>query len=291
VAGRSRPDRSANDGFTECGVDPMVSARRRLDAELVRRGLAPSRERAQQDIAAGRVLVGGSVAAKAARQVGPGEAIVVQGPGPKFVSRAGAKLDGALERFEVDVTGLRVLDAGASTGGFSDCLLQRGAAEILAVDVGYGQLHERVANDPRVRVIDRTNVRSIDLDLVGAPVDLVTADLSFISLRTVLAALVGVLREDGEIVSLVKPQFEAGREIVARGKGIVTDPQVWHDVLETVTSAFEEHGAAIMGVMVSPITGTDGNVEFLVHAGRGATATDVASAIDMAVADATAEVG
>ena len=265
-----------------------MSARRRLDAELVRRGLAPSREQAQRDIAAGRVLVGGAPASKPARLVHPGEALVVQGPGPRFVSRAGAKLEGALERFEVDVTGWRVLDAGASTGGFTDCLLQRGVAEVIAVDVGYGQLHERVARDPRVVVIDRTNVRAIDVDLVGTPVDLVTADLSFISLRTVLDALLGVLRTDGEVVTLVKPQFEAGREAVARGKGIVSDPTVWRAVLDEVLSAFEERGAAIMGVMVSPITGTDGNVEFLAHARRGATPSgSVAQMIDAAVVAAT----
>jgi 23S rRNA (cytidine1920-2'-O)/16S rRNA (cytidine1409-2'-O)-methyltransferase len=260
-----------------------MNARRRLDAELVRRGLAPSRERAQQDIATGRVLVGGAPAAKAARLVGPGEAIVVQGPGPRFVSRAGAKLDGALDRFGVDVTGLRVLDAGASTGGFTDCLLQRGAGEVVAVDVGYGQMHERVARNPRVRVIDRTNVRSIDLDQIGEAVELVTADLSFISLRTVLDALLGVLVPAGQIVSLVKPQFEAGREVVARRKGIVSDPDVWRDVLVAVTSAFDERGAAIMGVMMSPIRGTDGNVEFLVHARQGDRSIDLAAAIGAAI--------
>ncbi len=260
-----------------------MSARRRLDAELVRRGLAPSRERAQQDISSGRVLVGGAPAAKAARLVGPGEAIVLQGPGPRFVSRAGAKLDGALDQFEVDVTGLRVLDAGASTGGFTDCLLQRGVGEVIAVDVGYGQLHERVARNPRVRVIDRTNVRSIDLEQIGEPVDLVTADLSFISLRTVLDALLGVLVPAGQIVSLVKPQFEAGREVVARRKGIVSDPDVWRDVLVAVTSAFDERGAAIMGVMMSPIRGTDGNVEFLVHARRGDRSIDLGAAIAAAI--------
>jgi 23S rRNA (cytidine1920-2'-O)/16S rRNA (cytidine1409-2'-O)-methyltransferase len=270
-----------------------VSARRRLDAELVRRGLAPSREQAQRDIAAGRVLVGGAPAAKAARLVGAGEALVVQGPGPRFVSRAGAKLDGALDRFGVAVDGLRVLDAGASTGGFTDCLLQRGAGQVYAVDVGYGQLHERVAGDPRVVVIDRTNVRAIDVGLVGTPVDLVVADLSFISLRTVLDALMAVLADDGQVVTLVKPQFEAGREAVARGKGIVTDPEIWRDVLIAVTSAFEERGAAIMGVMVSPITGTDGNVEFLAHARRGgrspsasAAPTAVADLVDAAIAEA-----
>jgi 23S rRNA (cytidine1920-2'-O)/16S rRNA (cytidine1409-2'-O)-methyltransferase len=269
-----------------------VSARRRLDAELVRRGLAPSRERAQQDIAAGRVLVGGAIADKPARLVAAGEALLLQGPGPRFVSRAGAKLDGALDEFHVDVRGLRALDAGASTGGFTDCLLQRGAIEVVAVDVGYGQLHERVASDPRVRVIDRTNVRSLDPAIVGEPVDLVTADLSFISLRIVLDALLGVLRPDGQVVSLVKPQFEAGREVVARGRGIVSDPEVWREVLLAAVSAFDERGATIMGAMVSPITGTDGNVEFLVHARRGATRSadpvELADrAIDAAMAAAT----
>jgi 23S rRNA (cytidine1920-2'-O)/16S rRNA (cytidine1409-2'-O)-methyltransferase len=241
-----------------------------LDAEMVRRGLVPSRERAQADIAAARVLVGGTLATKAARLVDPAEAIVVQGPGPRFVSRAGDKLDGALERFGVAVSGLRVLDAGASTGGFSDCLLQRGAAEIVAVDVGYGQMHERVAGDPRVRVVDRTNVRHLDLATVGEPVDLVTADLSFISLGIVADALLAVLRPGGDVVALVKPQFEAGREAVARGRGVVRDPAVWAEVLDDVTSAFEERRATIMGLMVSPITGADGNVEFLLHARLGA---------------------
>jgi 23S rRNA (cytidine1920-2'-O)/16S rRNA (cytidine1409-2'-O)-methyltransferase len=266
-----------------------VSARRRLDAELVRRGLAPSRERAQQDIAAGRVLVGGALADKPARLVAAGEALVVQGPGPRYVSRAGAKLEAALDGFAVDVRGVRALDAGASTGGFSDCLLQRGAVSVVAVDVGYGQLHERVASDPRVRVVDRTNVRSLDPEVVGEPVDLVVADLSFISLELVLDALLGVLRADGQVVSLVKPQFEAGREVVARGKGIVTDPDVWREVLLGATSAFERRGATIMGVMVSPITGTDGNVEFLVHARRASTApVDRVELIDVAVASAVA---
>ena len=254
---------------------------------MVRRGLVPSRERAQADIAAGRVLVGGAVAAKAARLVGAGEAISIRGPGPRFVSRAGDKLDGALERFGVDVTGLRVLDAGASTGGFSDCLLQRGAARVVAVDVGYGQLHERVAGDPRVRVMDRTNIRHLDAGVVGEQVDLVTADLSFISLRLVVGALLSVLEEHGQVVVLVKPQFEAGREVVARGRGLVREPEVWADVLADVTSAFEQGGAAIMGVMVSPITGADGNVEFLLHARLdGVAASDPEALVEAAVAEA-----
>ena len=178
--------------------------------------------------------------------------------------------------------GCRVLDAGASTGGFTDCLLQRGAAEIVAVDVGYGQLHERVAGDPRVRVVDRTNVRDLDPAIVGEPVDLVTADLSFISLRLVLDALLGVLRPGGALVALVKPQFEAGRQVVARGRGIVTDPDVWRTVLDEVTSACEARGATIMGVMASPITGTDGNVEFLLHARRAGAGRDGRSPMPIA---------
>ncbi len=243
----------------------MVSARRRLDDELVRRRLAPSRTQAQAEIAAGRVLVGGSTADKPARLVLPGDAIVVQTDGPRFVSRAGAKLDAALDRFGIDVTGLRALDAGASTGGFTDCLLQRGAAQVIAVDVGHGQLHERIAADRRVRVLDRTNVRDLDLGLVERarrPGD-----------RRPLVHLVaagarpaaGVVRPDGDLVLLVKPQFEAGRQIVSKGRGIVSDPEVWRDVLESVMSAIDERGPTIMGAMASPITGADGNVEFLLH--------------------------
>jgi len=210
--------------------------------------------------------VGGAVAEKAARQVGPGEAIVVQGERPRFVGRGGHKLEGALERFAVDPTGLRVLDAGASTGGFTDCVLQHGAREVLAVDVGYGQLHEKVGRDRRVRSMERTNIRSVTVDDLGGPVDLVVADLSFISLTLVVGSLVDALVPGGELVVLVKPQFEAGREVVSRGRGIVTDPQVWREVLDRVAGAFTACGAAIMGLMVSPITGADGNVEFLLHA-------------------------
>jgi 23S rRNA (cytidine1920-2'-O)/16S rRNA (cytidine1409-2'-O)-methyltransferase len=273
----------------------MVSARRRLDDEMVRRRLAPSRNQAQADIAAGRVLVGGAAADKPARLVLPGDAIVVQADGPRFVSRAGAKLDAALDRFAIDVADRRVLDAGASTGGFCDCVLQRGAAEVVAVDVGLGQLHERVATDRRVRVLDRTNVRDLDLQLVGEPVDLVTADLSFISLRLVVDRLLAVVRPDGDLVTLVKPQFEAGRQVVSKGRGIVSDPRVWGDVLSSVMSAMSDLGATIMGAMASPITGTDGNVEFLVHVRppggsdrAGPVPPGPATIVDAAVAEAEA---
>lgn len=188
------------------------------------------------------------------------------GPAPRFVSRAGHKLEGALDRFGIDPSGWRVLDAGASTGGFTDCLLQHGAAEVVAVDVGHNQLHEKLEGDERVRNVERTNLRTLDPAIVGEPVDAVVADLSFISLRLVLAPVLAVCRPGAQLVLLVKPQFEAGRAEAAKGQGIVRDPQVWRRVLHEVIAALVSQRAAIMGVMPSPITGTDGNVEFVVHA-------------------------
>jgi 23S rRNA (cytidine1920-2'-O)/16S rRNA (cytidine1409-2'-O)-methyltransferase len=192
----------------------------------------------------------------------------VVGPGPRFVGRGGEKLDAALERFAVPVAGRRALDAGASTGGFTDCLLQRGADEVVAVDVGYGQLHERLRADPRVDVRERTNVRSLDREALGGPVDLVVADLSFISLRTVLPVLVPLVEPGGDLVVLVKPQFEAGRREAARGSGVIREPEVWRRVLEEVATAAAESGADRMDEMESPLTGADGNVEFLLHLRR-----------------------
>ncbi|MGH8975087.1 MAG: TlyA family RNA methyltransferase, partial [Acidimicrobiia bacterium] len=205
--------------------------RRRLDAELVRRGLVESRARAQQAIDAGRVLVSGAPADRSSRLVDAGEPIHLAGPPPRFVSRGGEKLDAALDRFGIDVTGLRALDAGASTGGFTDCLLQRGATRVVAVDVGHGQLAWSLRTDPRVEVVEGTNVRHLTPDVIGGPVELAVADLSFISLRVVAPALAGVLDGPGaEAVFLIKPQFEAGRAEVGRG-GIVSDPAVHRRVL------------------------------------------------------------
>jgi 23S rRNA (cytidine1920-2'-O)/16S rRNA (cytidine1409-2'-O)-methyltransferase len=234
---------------------------------MVRRGLVASREQALAAVTGGRVLVGGAPAEKAARLVAPGDAIVVQGPAPRFVSRGGEKLAAALDHFQIDVAGRRALDAGASTGGFTDCLLQRGAATVTAVDVGRGQLHQRLLADDRVRSLERTNIRSLSLEAVGgAAFDVVVADLSFISLRTVADALLLRLAAPGaDVVLLIKPQFEAGRAQVSAGRGVIRDPEVWADVLETVGSALVGHRAAMMGVMVSPLTGADGNVEFLAH--------------------------
>ena len=243
-----------------------MTVRRRLDVELVRRGLAPSRAVAHAAIAEHRVTVGGAVAAKASRLVAPSDPVELLGPPPRFVGRGGEKLDAALSHFAVDVAGCRALDAGASTGGFTDCLLQRGAAQVVAVDVGHGQLHPAIRADPRVDVRERCNVRHLRADDVGGPVDLVVADLSFISLVPVLPALGGLCRPKAPLVLLVKPQFEAGRAEVSRGRGVVRDPAVRADVQGRIDDALRAAGATIMGWMESPLRGADGNVELFVHA-------------------------
>src|SRR5690606_12514202 len=216
------------------------------------------------------------------------ENVQTRGEGPRFVSRAGEKLDAALDRFGVDPRGRRALDAGASTGGFTDCLLQRGAAQVVAVDVGHGQLHERLRADPRVEVRERCHVRHLAPGDLGEPFPLVVADLSFISLRTVLPNLVALAAPGADLVLLVKPQFEAGRAEASRGRGVIRDPAVWRRVLEDVVRATEALGAAIMGAMVSPITGADGNVEFLLHARTGAGAPSTPPDLAAVVAEATA---
>jgi 23S rRNA (cytidine1920-2'-O)/16S rRNA (cytidine1409-2'-O)-methyltransferase len=269
-----------------------VSARRRLDAEMVRRGLVTGRERARADIEAGLVTVDGAPADKPARLVAPGQAIVVHGPGPRFVSRAGEKLAGAIEHFALagHLDGVRALDVGASTGGFTDCLLVHGAAEVVALDVGRNQLHERLRADPRVRNLERTNLRTLDSGLVAPPADVVVGDLSFISLRLVLDPLFAAVRPGALYVLLVKPQFEAGRAEADRARGVITDPVVWRRVLGEVCAALDGRGATIMGVMVSPLTGADGNVEFVVT-GRGpgeGSEAPVGGRAPMAMADRAA---
>jgi 23S rRNA (cytidine1920-2'-O)/16S rRNA (cytidine1409-2'-O)-methyltransferase len=243
-----------------------MPARRRLDVELVRRGLAETRAAAREAISAKRVTVGGTIADKPARLVAPGEPLDLVGPRRRFVSRGGEKLEAALVHFGIDVSGLRALDAGASTGGFTDCLLQRGARSVVALDVGHGQLHERLRADPRVEVRERTNVRHLRVGDLGAPVDLVVADLSFISVRTVITALLAVCRRGAPLVLLVKPQFEAGRAEVSRGRGVVRDPEVRERVRVAVDASLRAADATIMGWMQSPLLGADGNVELLVHA-------------------------
>ena len=223
--------------------------RRRLDAELVRRGLLASRSQAVDAITAGRVLVAGSRADAPARLVDPAESIALTGTAPRFVSRGGEKLAAALDAFAVAPEGSRALDAGASTGGFTDCLLQYGAAQVVAVDVGRGQLAWSIRNDPRVIVMERTNVRELDAEAIGGAVDLVVADLSFISLLTVAPALAACAAPAAAFVLLVKPQFEAGKARVGKG-GIVRDPEVHRAVLREVRDGLAAQGIAVVDVVV-----------------------------------------
>jgi 23S rRNA (cytidine1920-2'-O)/16S rRNA (cytidine1409-2'-O)-methyltransferase len=245
----------------------LTVSRRRLDAELVRRGLVPSRARAAEAITGGRVLVAGAPADNPARRVAADEPISLEGPPPRFVSRGGEKLAHALEVFALDVSGHRCLDAGASTGGFTDCLLQSGASRVYAADVGHGQLAWTLREDPRVVVLDRTNVRHLEPEAIDGPVPIAVADLAFISLLTVAPALVRCTTPDAHLVLLLKPQFEAGRRKIGR-RGVVTDPSVHTEVLVSVTAGLAEHGIVAVDVTESPLRGADGNREFLLHGRR-----------------------
>ena len=255
--------------------------RLRLDAELVRRGLARSRGHAAELIDAGRVQVAGAVARKPATAVGTDVALVVSADagGPDFVSRGGHKLEGALAAFVprgLRVEGRRALDAGASTGGFTDVLLRSGAREVVAVDVGYGQLAWPLQQDARVRVRDRTNVRDLTPDLVGGRVELVVGDLSFISLTLVLGALLGVVEPDGDLVLMVKPQFEVGKELVGKG-GVVRDPGVRAAAVTRVAEHAASAGWGAQAVATSPLPGPSGNVEFFLWIRRGEAVVDAAA--------------
>jgi 23S rRNA (cytidine1920-2'-O)/16S rRNA (cytidine1409-2'-O)-methyltransferase len=256
---------------------------RRLDAELVRRGLARSRNQAEELIAASRVEVRGVVATKAATGVDMDTPLRVRADvdDPGYVSRGGVKLAGALAQFGLAVQGRRCLDAGASTGGFTDVLLRGGAAQVVAADVGYGQLAWSLRSDARVSVLDRTNVRSLTPDAIGGPVDVVVADLSFISLRLVLPALVGCLRADGDLVPMVKPQFEVGRERLGSG-GVVREPAAWVDAVQGVVDAAAALGWLARQVARSPLPGPSGNVEFFLWLRRDARPLD-RTAIEAAV--------
>jgi 23S rRNA (cytidine1920-2'-O)/16S rRNA (cytidine1409-2'-O)-methyltransferase len=257
--------------------------RSRLDAELVRRGLARSREHAVELIAAGRVAVAGRAATKPATGVDAATPVVVRTDPdqPSWVSRGAHKLLGALEAFPVTVTGRRALDAGASTGGFTEVLLRRGAREVVAVDVGYGELAWSLRTDDRVHVHERTNVRSLTPEAIGGPVDLVVADLSFISLRLVLPALTACATEAADLLPMVKPQFEVGRERLGSG-GVVRDPGYRADAVRTVAAAAAALGWGTAGVVASPLPGPAGNVEFFLWLRRDAAPLredDVARAV------------
>lgn len=242
-----------------------MAARARLDAELVRRGLARSREQARDLIDAGAVKVNGVVAAKAATNVAKDTPIVIAADDrDDWASRGAHKLLGALDAFEpagLTVAGRRCLDAGASTGGFTDVLLRRGAAEVVAVDVGYGQLVWRLQSDDRVHIHDRTNVRHLDAAAIGGPVDLVVADLSFISLSLVLPAFAACVRPGADLLPMVKPQFEVGKERVGAG-GVVRDPALRAEVVGQVAADAAALGFVTRGVTASPLPGPSGNVEY-----------------------------
>jgi 23S rRNA (cytidine1920-2'-O)/16S rRNA (cytidine1409-2'-O)-methyltransferase len=261
-----------------------MSSKVRLDAELVRRGLARSREQAAELIGDGRVAVAGLTAGKPATQVGRDVPITVSADdGPQYVSRGGHKLAGALAAFTgVTAAGRRCLDAGASTGGFTDVLLRAGAGHVVAADVGYGQLAWALRNDPRVTVLERVNVRDLRPEQVAPAPGLVVADLSFISLAIPLPALVRCADQDADFVLLVKPQFEVGKGRVGTG-GVVRDPALRADAVAGVASAAASHGLGVAGVTASPLPGPAGNVEYFLWLRRGAPPLDPAD-LDQAIA-------
>jgi 23S rRNA (cytidine1920-2'-O)/16S rRNA (cytidine1409-2'-O)-methyltransferase len=239
----------------------------RLDSEVLARGLAASRERARALILAGQVRVNGQQVTKAGAAVAEGDAITLVEPDHPYVSRGGVKLAHALDTFGIDVTGRLALDVGASTGGFTDVLLRRGARRVIALDVGHGQLDWRLRNDPRVVVIERVNARTLSPEQLPSDArafDIATMDVSFISARQVLPAIAPLLRAGADMVILVKPQFEAGRAEVGKG-GLVRDPDVHARVVDEVTAAASALGLTRIQVTESPITGTEGNREFLLH--------------------------
>jgi 23S rRNA (cytidine1920-2'-O)/16S rRNA (cytidine1409-2'-O)-methyltransferase len=266
----------------------MKQERVRLDVLLVDRGLFPTRSRAQAAILAGAVLLDGKPIQKPGTLVPLDARVEVRSQVSPYVSRGGLKLARALEVFGIDVRGKVAIDVGASTGGFTDCLLQSGASRVYAVDVGYGLLDWRLRNDPRVVVLERTNARFLRPEHIGEPVDLITVDVSFISLTKVLPALPPLLRPGGEVLPLVKPQFEAGPR-KAR-KGVVRDPEVHREVLMDVCACALDLGFAVMGMTYSPLRGPEGNIEFFLHLALGADGgiEDLAEAIWKTVAEAHA---
>lgn len=241
----------------------------RLDLELVRRGMVRSREEARELIESGKVTVSGIKAMKVASQVDQSSSIIIDSSGERYVSRGAHKLVGALDEFkELEVEGRLCLDAGASTGGFTEVLLERGAREVIAVDVGYGQIAWKLRQDGRVRVLDRTNVRDINLALIGEPVDLIVADLSFISLKTVLPSLIGVAKDEGDFLLMVKPQFEVGKERLGSG-GVVREGELRKEAILGVAERAAELGLGSLGVVASPLPGPSGNVEYFLWLKRG----------------------
>ena len=241
-----------------------MKTKKRLDVLLTERMFAESRAKAQAIIMAGQVYVNGQKADKPGISYEDTVDITVRGDTCPYVSRGGLKLQKALRDFGVDPTGFVCSDSGASTGGFTDCLLQQGASKVFAIDVGYGQLDWKIRSDPRVVVMERTNIRYVTPEQLGEPLDLSVIDVSFISLKIVLPAIKALLKPTGQVLCLIKPQFEAGREKVGK-KGVVRDPETHKEVLDTFVSLAKELNMNILGLTFSPVKGPEGNIEFLGH--------------------------
>lgn len=248
--------------------------KQRLDVLLVEKGLFPTREKAKSSIMAGLVKVNGKIVDKAGSEV-PVEAVLdIAGPAIPYVSRGGLKLEKAIAEFALDLDQAVVVDIGSSTGGFTDCALQNGAVKVYAIDVGYGQLDWKLRQDPRVLSLERTNIRYLDNSLIVDVPSHVTVDVSFISLTKVLPKISEILSSGGQVIALIKPQFEAGREKVGK-KGVVRDPQVHADVLKIVTGAAEQLGFTIKGLTYSPVKGPEGNIEYLCYITKNITGDSV----------------
>jgi 23S rRNA (cytidine1920-2'-O)/16S rRNA (cytidine1409-2'-O)-methyltransferase len=241
-------------------------ARVRLDQLLVTRGIAPSRARAQAFVLAGEVFVAGVRVDKGGTLVAQDAVVHVSGPDHPYVSRGGVKLAGALDAFRIGVRGLKCLDLGASTGGFTDCLLQRGAARVVAVDVGYGQLAHKLRTDPRVVVMERTNARSLTAEAIDGAADITVVDASFIGIHSLMSAIVRSTLSDGQLLALIKPQFEVGRDIATRGKGVVRDEPVRRAAVESAIESVRAAGFVIQGQHDSVLAGPKGNREVFVYA-------------------------
>ena len=259
-------------------------AKLRLDMLLLQRGLCTSREQARGLILAGKVTVAGSMVDKAGQAVAEDAVIAITAPEHNYVSRGGLKLEKALAEFAVSLAGKSMLDVGSSTGGFTDCALQNGAARVIALDVGTGQLDWKLRNDSRVHVMERTNIRHVTpQDLPFIP-DVASIDVSFISLKLVLPVVYGLLPEGGEVIALIKPQFEAGKEQVSRGKGVIRDGAIHRETISAVLVTARETGFALLGLTWSPIRGPEGNIEFMAWLRKG-DLTPLSSALDQQVFD------
>ncbi|RLB98010.1 MAG: TlyA family rRNA (cytidine-2'-O)-methyltransferase [Deltaproteobacteria bacterium] len=242
----------------------MPTTKKRLDISLLDKKLAPTRQRAQALILAGKILVNQEPITKSGTRISESDVIVVKGTDMPYVSRGGIKLAEALTQFQIDASGRHCMDIGASSGGFTDCLLQNGAAHVVAVDVGYGQIAWKLRQDPRVTILERTNIRYLTVEKVPFPVDLAVIDVSFISLKIVVPVIRNFLKVDATVVTLIKPQFEVGRDRVGKG-GVVKNPALHEEVIQSLSQFFETGGFRVYGVIPSPITGPKGNKEFLCH--------------------------